>query len=151
MYMDNLKKLLEQLNEISKEVEQSSESTDFNTKTVFDDLFSNHPLFDGGLDGSSSPLHELLFDVSETDENVVVVVDLPGFTEDQISIQSDELQVRVSAEATEDMRRESVSHSFRLPTEVVPSEAEATFENGVLEITLPRVEQEDDATSIDIS
>ncbi len=150
--MDNIRRLIEQLNQMAEEIEQQQTGEEQSEpKTLFDNLFDNHPLFNNNFEMNAS-VHELLYEVIEEDEAIIVVVDLPGFSEDQISLQSDERQIRVSAEATDDMRRESVSHTFSLPVEVVPSEATATFENGVLEVTLPRVEEEDDdATTIDIS
>jgi len=148
----DFKKLIEQLNRIAEEVENQSTNAQ-EPRDMFEDLFDNHPLFEGDFTMNNS-VHELLYEVIEEKEHVIVVVDLPGFSEDQISIQSDEQQVRVSAEATEDMRRESVSHTFTLPYEVIPEDGKASFENGVLEIKLPRVDvdlDDDDSTTIDIS
>ncbi len=148
----DFKKLIEQLNKIAEDVEEQSNSIEQEPTNMFNELFNNHPLFDSEFTMNNS-VHKLLYDVIEEKEHILVVVDLPGFSEEQISIQSDEKQVRVSAEATEDMRRESVSHTFTLPDEVIPEDSEATFENGVLEITLPRVDVDldDNSTTIDIS
>lgn len=157
----DLRRLLNQLNEVVEQLEEKSQNDklnfdddySFDQPKSFEELFENTPLFKSKLNNNNhSNLHNLLYDVEKQDENVVVVVDLPGFSEDNISLQADERQIRIDAESTEDMRRESVSHTFRLPVEVIPSEAEATFENGVLTVTLPREEiDDDDHTKIDIS
>jgi HSP20 family protein len=144
----DIRKLINQLNKMTEELDSVDNiedlDGDFEQPKSFQDLF-NMDDFD-----SKASVHELLYDVTEEDEDVVVVVDLPGFSEEQISLQSDERQIRIDAESTDDMRRESVSHTFRLPAEVIPEEASATFENGVLTVTLPKVE-EDEQTKIDIS
>lgn len=150
MCMDNLKRFIEQLNKMAQEYEQASREIEQNNPLA-DNFIDFENFFEGELNVNNS-VHELLYDISEENGNVVVVLDLPGFTEDQISIQADERQIRINAEATDDMRRESVSHTFSLPSEVVPSESKATFENGVLEVTLPLVDDDnDDSTKIDIS
>jgi|AntDeeMinimDraft_4_1070355.scaffolds.fasta_scaffold07745_1 HSP20 family protein len=150
----DIRKLINQLNKMTEELDSVDNiedlDGDFEQPKSFQDLFNNSPLFNMDDFDSKASVHELLYDVTEEDEDVVVVVDLPGFSEEQISLQSDERQIRIDAESTDDMRRESVSHTFRLPAEVIPEEASATFENGVLTVTLPKVE-EDEQTKIDIS
>lgn len=154
----DIKKLLELLNNVSQnqnfDVEDSQFEFGQTSSDSFQDVLDEHPFFQGlNFDTKVPKMNNLLYDVVTEDENVVVVADLPGFTEDQINLQADELQVRINATATDDMRRESISHTFRLPEEVVPEEADATFENGVLTITLPRlnVDDSDGQTRIDIS
>ena len=153
--MDNFRRLIRELNRLAEEMDQTKSRSLFDNDR-FDSMFEDNSLFtDIEKKMNEKPVHHLLFEVIEEDKNVVVVVDLPGFEEDDISLTSDERHVRVDAEAREDMRRESVSHTFELPVEVVPDEATATFENGVLSIMLPRVEpdddDDDDHTTINIS
>lgn len=83
-------------------------------------------------------------------DDVVVVVDLPGYTEEQITLTADNYQLRVDAEATEDMRRDSVSKVYQLDNEVVSEEASAELENGVLTVRLPMRNPSEDETQIDI-
>jgi len=80
--------------------------------------------------------------VQETPAELRVVADLPAFEKDALSIQCDgeTLTIRLS-----DSRRD-FSERVELPSRVDPNTAEATFNNGILEITLERA-----ADSTDIS
>lgn len=93
-------------------------------------------------------------DVAEDDGTYTVTADLPGFDRDDIdlTVREDVLHLRArhereSEESDEQyLRRErsrrSVSRTIRLPGTVDPDEASASFNNGVLTVTLPRVEEE---------
>ena len=92
-------------------------------------------------------------DVFEEKESLVVKADLPGMKEDEvdISIQGDMLVLRGErkheSEAKEKgfYRCERVYGTFQravaLPYPVDQSKAKATYENGVLEIRLPKAEE----------
>lgn len=89
-----------------------------------------------------------------TDENsAIVTAELPGVDMDKIdiSVEDDTLTVRGERQPEEKEgasyhRRErrfgSFVRSFRLPFRVDAEEVEATFKNGVLNIVLPRAEEE---------
>ncbi len=94
-------------------------------------------------------------DVYETDENVFVEAAMPGLSpqEIDISVIGDTLNIR--AEVSEDrqekneeavqyyMRERSYrrfSRSLRLPAEVNADKASADYKNGILKLTLPKVE-----------
>lgn len=86
----------------------------------------------------------------EHEEHFELVADLPGYAEEDISLTvNDNERVRIEAEATEDMYRDSISHVYNLPEPVDPSGAEADLNNGVLTVTLPK-EDPDDQTTISI-
>jgi HSP20 family protein len=104
-------------------------------------------------------------DVADYDDSVVVTADLPGFEKEDIdlSIAGDALTIRaerdVDTESESDsyVRRERRHHSVRrtipLPGEIREEDASASYTNGVLSVTLPRmetVEDEDDSHHIDI-
>jgi HSP20 family protein len=90
-------------------------------------------------------------DVYEKDNNYVIDVALPGFRKDDISIEVQANQVTISGRYEEskdegdgktkprysEIRRASFTRTVVLPREVDPDRAKATFENGVLSITLP--------------
>lgn len=108
--------------------------------TIFDDLQEKS-------EEQTSGMGVGLFEINEYDEEVVVVADLPGYKEDQITLTvTDDQRVRISAEADDGMRRESVSQVYSLPCEVDSSEAEADLENGVLTVTLPKTDPDDQTT-----
>lgn len=85
-------------------------------------------------------------DVLENDEEVVVLLDCPGFERGDASVRVDGRRLVVTAEregASEGtfVRRErprSVRRSLRLPAPVDAESAEATLRDGVLCVTLPK-------------
>ncbi|HDJ96627.1 MAG TPA: Hsp20/alpha crystallin family protein [Candidatus Aenigmarchaeota archaeon] len=93
-----------------------------------------------------------LSDVRETDEEVIVTVELPGVSKDDIQLKAteDSLEIRVETkklieERGEDFFRKERSYRgfyrrILLPSKVVPEKAKAKYENGILEIRLPKVE-----------
>jgi len=92
-------------------------------------------------------------DVIDRDTDIVITVDLPGVDKNDISISVKDNMLEISAEkktAGEHeqegyLRRERGYSRFyraiRLPTPVDESKAHASFNNGVLEITMPKTEK----------
>jgi len=92
-------------------------------------------------------------DVYEKDDALVVKAALPGVRPDEvdISVTGDVLTVKgetKSEEETKDgsyhrreLRYGAFARSIPLPTRVNHEKAEATFENGILTITLPKAEE----------
>ncbi len=110
-------------------------------------------LFEGaGMRRNGGSLWSPPVNVAETAEEVVFTVELPGMREDQVSIELEQSVLTVSGEKVEertegeDERKyhlwERTSGSFRrsftLPRPVNADEVTARFENGVLEIRLPK-------------
>jgi HSP20 family protein len=85
-------------------------------------------------------------DISEQDGKYVVEAALPGFGKDEVSIEVGTNQVTISGEHDEkqedrkqrysEIRRAAFARTLTLPRDVNPENATATFENGVLKITL---------------
>ena len=89
------------------------------------------------------------YEVRESDQNVQVLVDLPGVTLDHVDVQIEDGQLVIrgerKAEAPEGyelVRRERTAASFErrfvLGRDVVGDDATASFANGVLTVTLPK-------------
>lgn len=92
----------------------------------------------------------------EDDANVVVKMKAAGFKPEQIdiSIEGKVLTItgKVEAEKEEEdkkrkyyyreMRNESFTRSIGLPSNVKADKVEATFKNGILELNMPKVEEE---------
>lgn len=103
----------------------------------------------------------MAIDLVEHDEEFVVTVDLPGFERDDVDIRVTDHTLRIDAEHEEttdedaeqylrrERRHESTSRSVRLPDAVETGSVTARMNNGVLTITLPKVEG-DTARTIDI-
>ena len=93
-------------------------------------------------------------DVYETDEALVVEASLPGFSPEQIDVSVVGSTLSIKGEVKKDEEREekgryhyrersisSFERAIALPAEVDAGQAEAGFENGVLKLTLPKVEE----------
>lgn len=90
-------------------------------------------------------------DVSEKENAYIVHADMPGLKKEDIKIEIDGNEVSISAETKNDkgvkdgdrvLRSEryygKVSRSFTLAQEVDEAAASAKYENGVLELALPK-------------
>ncbi len=90
-------------------------------------------------------------DVHETDTHYTVVADLPGLTTDSINVRLHEGVLTISADVVRPEVAEgtrvhiqerfygSLSRSINLPQPVNADAVEATYENGVLTLDLPKV------------
>lgn len=108
-----------------------------------------------------SKFESMAIDLIEHDDQYVVTVDLPGFERNEIDVQVTDHILRINARYDEtieeqdalylrhERRRESMRRSIRLPDEVEVDGVKATMKNGVLTITLPKLEAEK-ARTIDI-
>ena len=104
----------------------------------FGDIFDEiERMMGGGPEGGDADAHVDAFDEGD---RLRLVADLPGADKDDISLQCDGETLTIEAGEY----RERV----RLPTRVDEHTAEATFNNGVLEVTFEKV---DDAADIDLS
>ncbi len=118
-------------------------------------------------------------DVADHGEEYVVTADLPGFDTDDIDVSIHEDTLRIEAEHHEEAeeregeggegeavegesdearylrqerRHQSVSRSVTLPERVDEETVSATYRNGVLTVTLPKMaEHDDESHHIDIS
>ncbi|WP_396610731.1 archaeal heat shock protein Hsp14 [Haloferax sp. S1W] len=108
-------------------------------------------------------MEKISLDVVEADGDIEVVADLPGYEKDDIDVTVRGRQLTISAEHAEstdvdeehyvrrERRHRSVSRSVTLPAEVKRDEVSATYRNGVLTVSLPKLEAEpDDSRHIDI-
>lgn len=109
------------------------------------------------------PDGRIAVDIHDEGENLVVVADLAGYDSDDIDVTlSDSRTLKLHAEretTTEESderttvrseRHTSVKRSVRLPEEVDEDATSAKYENGVLTVTLPKREPDDDSHSIPV-
>ena len=94
---------------------------------------------------------EPFVDVIDKGDKVVVAADIPGVEKGDLSVNISGDRLEISAERKKEaeekkegyVRRERTYTSYYraipLPAEVDADKADATFENGVLEITMPKV------------
>jgi HSP20 family protein len=107
----------------------------------------------GGANGATLRRWVPAMDLVETADHFVLRADLPGMTEDNVSIEVEDNVLTISGERkvehedTEEgyYRVERASGSFArsltLPEGIDPEAVEASFDKGVLEVRIPRPEE----------
>jgi HSP20 family protein len=92
-------------------------------------------------------------DVSETKDKLLIKVDLPGLEAQNVnvSVSGDILTIKGEKEKEEEEKDEHYYHCerfcgsfqrlFRLPVNVKADKVDATFDKGVLKITLPKTDE----------
>jgi HSP20 family protein len=103
----------------------------------------------------ASEAEAMAIDLVDRDDEFVATVDLPGFERDDVDIQVTDHTLRIEAEHEEildeeeerlirhERRHESTERSIRLPEEVDKEGVNANMKNGVLTVTLPKLETEE--------
>jgi HSP20 family molecular chaperone IbpA len=91
-------------------------------------------------------------DVLDLGDALQVVADMPGVRKEDIEINLTPERVEISAESSTETERKEEEYTYRergyasyrrvldLPADVLPDKAEASFKNGVLEVTLQKKE-----------
>ena len=117
---------------------------------LFDDAFTRPFSLtrEGGSTWSSPAI-----DMYQTDDDVVVKAALPGLKPDevQINVNGDILTIRGETKHEEEKKERSwhirehrwgaFERSVRLPSGVIADRAKAEFDNGILTISLPKLEE----------
>ena len=128
--------------------ELSSLQTEMNR--LFNTAFGDLP--NGGT-GAAARRWMPAMDLLETNEDFVLRADLPGMTESDVNIELEDNVLTVSGErkAEREDKREgfyrmerafgSFSRSLTLPKGVDPEAVSASFDQGVLEVRIPKPEQ----------
>jgi HSP20 family protein len=92
-------------------------------------------------------------DLVETDEHFVLKADLPGMTESDVSIEVENNVLTIAGERKTEQRAEregyyrierafgSFARSLTLPEGIDAESVTATFDNGVLEVRIPKPAQ----------
>ena len=100
--------------------------------------------------------------IKETKDAYQLHVAVPGFSKESFNIKIEDALLTISGEAKEEKleegekltRREFTSQSFKrsftLPKTVVADKIGATYENGILNITLPKIEEAKQKGAIDV-
>lgn len=91
-------------------------------------------------------------DVEEKEGHYLMTIDLPGVSKEDVKIEINKNQLSISGQRKEERKEEKNGHhyveryqgnfvrSFTLPTSVDAEKIEATYQNGVLSIALPKSE-----------
>lgn len=94
---------------------------------------------------------QIKMDVKEDEKSYIVLAEIPGVNKEDVQVSIDGNQVSISAETKEEkevkegervLRSEryygKVSRSFSLDSDIDEANAQASYKNGVLELTLPK-------------
>jgi HSP20 family protein len=116
-----------------------------------DDLFRGFFVRPVDFNGTTQQPPSIKMDVKEQGDNYLVHAELPGVKKEDIHVVVDGNQVSISAEIKQEkeikegerlLRSEryfgKVSRSFQLGQEIDDTKAAARFNEGVLELTLPK-------------
>lgn len=121
--------------------------------------------FDGGSrwgSGGGFDHEEMPIDLVEHDAEFVVTVDLPGFEKADVDVSVTDHTLRIEAEHEEttdersdqylrhERRHDSLHRAIRLPEAVDKARVEARMQNGVLTVTVPKLEV-DEVRTIDVA
>jgi HSP20 family protein len=114
-----------------------------------DDLFKDFAVTPYGRGADVEP--RIRMDVSETDQNYVVKADIPGVKKEDIQIAIEGNKVSIQAETKEEKEEKDSGNlvrseryygrqyrTFSLPQDVDDEKAQASYQDGVLNLTLPK-------------
>jgi HSP20 family protein len=142
--------------ETKSEWEMKAEKGKGAAQKFFDDMVSTFRDRGGDFEKAISEYtsqSKLMIDVMETDEDVIVKADLPGVKKEDITIDLTEDSIEIIAKFKEEMEEEGKNfikkerkygetrRSLILPEVIKVKEASAKFDNGVLTVTLPKLEE----------
>lgn len=138
------------MNNITRFNPLSSELARFDPFWDVDDIFNRfmlRPLFREGVEIEP----QIRMDVKEADGKYLVSAEIPGVNKDDIHVTVDGNCVSISAEVKQEKEAKEgervirsersygmASRSFTLADEVDQSKVEAKYNNGMLELTLPK-------------
>jgi HSP20 family protein len=104
-------------------------------------------------DESMSAVWSPRMDLTESDENYHLLVDLPGISKKDVTISVEDNRLTIRGERRDESREESENmvrmertfgsfyRSVRLPKSVNEDKIKATFTNGVLSVDIPKTEK----------
>ena len=129
-------------------------------ENLFDDFFGDFPFYyDKDMKNVEKKLygrkasHVMKTDIKETDNGYELVVDLPGFTKDEVQATLENGYLTISAEKGLDkdekeketghyIRKEryagACSRSFYVGEDVKQEDVKAKYENGILKLSIPK-------------
>ncbi|WP_124980525.1 Hsp20/alpha crystallin family protein [Nonlabens xiamenensis] len=117
--------------------------------TLIDEMFNND--FLGGTVTAKSFVPAV--NISEKDESFVLEMSIPGFKKEDVQIEVDQDLLTISSEVEttnedtteqftrKEFHKQSFKRSFNLPESINQDKIDASYENGILSISLPKKEE----------
>lgn len=102
-----------------------------------------------GTGGPGQPVSTPLVDIVEATDEVLIIADVPGFDEEEITLRADDNTLLVAAQRTDDIdgneeyrtvqseRPRRFERVLQLPPNSNIDEATATYDDGVCTVTIP--------------
>lgn len=120
-------------------------------RTPFD-MFLSDPFdsFFGSMPAQNSTPNLMRADIKDCEDSIEMVIDLPGFTKDNVTAELKDGMLTVTAETSKEteekegtyVRKErfsgKCSRSFYVGEEIQEEDIKAKFDNGTLQITVPK-------------
>lgn len=142
---------------LERKIDRQMEKGKSSAEKMMDDMVKSIKEMQNDLERKISDYTENVpakptIDVMESDDKIMVKTDLPGVNKEDINIELTEDRITISAKFEEELEVEDVNYikkerkygeavrRVKLPAAVIVEEASAKFENGVLEVELPKVE-----------
>ncbi|MCD6464524.1 Hsp20/alpha crystallin family protein [Candidatus Woesearchaeota archaeon] len=123
-------------------------------RTPFDDIFDMWDRFmDSFWRDFETPLsqgfREPETEMVETDNEIIVTMELPGVNKEDIDLKVTEDLITVKVEEKQEVKTETSFRksykgfykSLKLPVKVDPNETKASYKNGILEVRLKKAEK----------
>lgn len=111
--------------------------------------FGNKPRVDneqGGIPRVGADEREPLTDVIEDNASVAITMELPGVEKQDINVHMTEDRLEISV----DNDRRKYHKRVRLPAKVDPSTTKATYNNGILDVTVQKKEKDDEGVRVNV-
>lgn len=101
-------------------------------------------------------------DVYETEDNIVAEVSVPGMNSEDLNVTVSEGALRIRGERSEEIkdeekgyfrreiRRGSFERVVRLPSNIDEDKVKASYEDGILKVEVPKVDEAEDEKTIKI-
>mgnify|MGYP001102398796 FL=1 len=118
---------------------------------LFDDLMKGFFVRPVRFSGAEAPSVQIRMDVKEDDTSYTVHAEMPGVKKEEIHVHVEGGRVTIAAEVKRESEQKEgekvihserylgkVSRSFTLGQDIDEAHAKAKFDNGVLELTLPK-------------
>ena len=131
---------------------------------LFDDVFrgTGLPAATGSQGQGVGNFVNASINVSETENEIRITAELPGVTEQDIDVSLDDDVLTIRGEKKFERKDDkenfhfversygTFQRSLRLPFQVDPEQVQASFENGVLTVTLPKTGRQERSQRIQI-
>lgn len=121
---------------------------------LFDDVFRGFGMpLSRRLQGEGAGVLQPDVDVSETDKEIRVCADLPGVSDSDVHVELNEDVLNIRADRRQERKEDredfhvtersygTFQRSLRLPSSIDADKVEASFENGVLTVIIPKTEE----------